>query len=78
MLREIFDTIVPGKGGQFRPCDYFDLIGASGPNALCALLFVRFVSSFSNPLYILTDSNLKAESQYRRGSRISRETLSAA
>lgn len=49
ILREVFDKIVPGKGGQFRPYEYFDLIGASGPSALCALLFVRFVSSHPDP-----------------------------
>jgi hypothetical protein len=35
---------VPGNGGSIRPSEYFDIIGASGPNALLALLFVRFVS----------------------------------
>ena len=37
------DRVVPGSGGDVRPCEYFDIIGASGPNALCALLFVKFV-----------------------------------
>ncbi|KAH7234652.1 uncharacterized protein BKA55DRAFT_543837 [Fusarium redolens] len=42
ILREILDRVAPGHGGHVRPSEYFDFIGASGPNALCALLFVRF------------------------------------
>jgi hypothetical protein len=37
------NLIIPGKGGTVRPAEYFDIIGASGPNGLAALLFVRFV-----------------------------------
>lgn len=37
------DRIVPGQGGKIRPAEYFDMIGAAGPNALTALLFVKFV-----------------------------------
>lgn len=37
--------IAPTTGGDVRPCEYFDLIGGSGLSGLCALLFVRFVSS---------------------------------
>ena len=43
ILREIMNHIVPGNGGNIRPSEYFDIIGASGANALLALLFVRFV-----------------------------------
>jgi patatin-like phospholipase/acyl hydrolase len=43
MLREIMNSIVPSRGGEVRPCEYFDLMGASGLPGLCALLFVRFV-----------------------------------
>jgi hypothetical protein len=39
------DQIVPGQGGKIRPAEYFDMIGAAGPNALAALLFVKFVRS---------------------------------
>jgi hypothetical protein len=43
ILREIFNRIVPNNGGNVRPTEYFDIIGACGPNALMALLFVKFV-----------------------------------
>lgn len=46
MLREIMERVVPGNGGKVRPCEYFDVIGGSGLNALCGLLFVRFVRDF--------------------------------
>jgi hypothetical protein len=48
-LREILERISPGNGGDARPSEYFDIIGASGPNALAALLFVKFVG---DPLYV--------------------------
>jgi hypothetical protein len=35
--------VVPGHGGSVRPCEYFELIGGTGLNGLCALLFARFV-----------------------------------
>ena len=50
-LLGIMDRIVPGKGGKIRPAEYFDMIGASGPNALAALLFVRFVGANSKALW---------------------------
>lgn len=37
--------VVPEDGGNVRPYEYFDLIGGSGLSGLCALLFVRFVST---------------------------------
>jgi hypothetical protein len=43
VLREMMNRVVPNNGGDIRPSEYFDIIGASGPNALLALLFVRFV-----------------------------------
>ena len=55
ILREILNRVVPGNGGSVRPAEYFDIIGASGTNALAALLFVRFVSHsfFSGYLFFL-------------------------
>jgi hypothetical protein len=47
ILRELMDRIVPGSGGKIRPSEYFDMIGASGPNGLMALLFTRFVGQNS-------------------------------
>jgi hypothetical protein len=37
------NSVVPGHGGNVRPCEYFDLIGGTGLSGLCALLFARFV-----------------------------------
>ena len=50
------NQIVPGRGGNIRPSEYFDIIGASGPNALSALLFVKFVSPA--PCCSMTDASL--------------------
>lgn len=37
--------VVSEDGGNVRPYEYFNLIGGSGLSGLCALLFVRFVST---------------------------------
>lgn len=37
------NRISPGQGGSIRPAEYFDMIGACGPNGLLALLFSKFV-----------------------------------
>ena len=51
-LRHIMSTVISGDGGNVRPCEYFNLIGATGLSGLCALLFIRFVSNTS-PRYHL-------------------------
>jgi hypothetical protein len=67
ILREILSRLIkPREASDLRPCEFFDLIGGSGPSGLLALVLARFVSALT---WVTSDADgLDSASQSRRPS----------
>ncbi|KAH8749168.1 hypothetical protein BGZ57DRAFT_959493 [Hyaloscypha finlandica] len=61
ILRELMNGVVPGHGGSVRPCEYFELIGGTGLNGLCALLFARFCYTVNEAIDFFHDISGKLD-----------------
>lgn len=62
ILKKLMDPVAKGYGGRIRPCEYFDLIGGTGINGLCTLLFARFVRISQGSMQLRRSCTLTASS----------------